>query len=194
MWILDDKRDRVYVPIQNRTFRVIMQSQKHIDQLPLIRRAVSTDHARLTEIAFSSKNHWSYPPHYFTSWKDELTVTSDYIQDNTVFIHQQNSVSTGFYSLVELRKPIDMESFTLLPGLWLDHLFVDPPFIGCGIGTKLFQHAISRAKKTEHTRMKILSDPHSKEFYTKMGCFFVKDVPSSIPERTTPLLLAYFNA
>ncbi len=37
----------------------------------------------LTEISFQSKGYWDYPPEYFDIWKDELTITGDYIRNKT---------------------------------------------------------------------------------------------------------------
>lgn len=41
----------------------------------------------LTRISFASKKHWVYPQEYFTAWKNELTISPDYIEKNTLFVY-----------------------------------------------------------------------------------------------------------
>jgi hypothetical protein len=47
----------------------------------------------LTKISFAAKGYWNYPEAYFEIWKDELTIGSDYVQENDVFVYEKE-VST----------------------------------------------------------------------------------------------------
>lgn len=51
-----------------------------------IRQAKDIESDILTAISFAAKRYWDYPEKYFTIWKEELTITSNYINDNIVFI------------------------------------------------------------------------------------------------------------
>jgi len=55
----------------------------------------------LTEISFAAKRHWKYPENDFALWKDELTLTEDYIRQNIVYKAQLGSLTLGFQSIVE---------------------------------------------------------------------------------------------
>lgn len=155
----------------------------------IIRRAAIADAHQLTTISFASKNHWQYPERFFTVWKDELTITPQYITDNLVFTSEIENIIVGYYSLVSLKADLKFEGQILEKGFWLEHMFLAPAHIGRSLGKQLFDHAMLICKGLGVNRLKILSDPHARGFYEKMGCRFIKELPSSIAGRTTPLLV-----
>ena len=140
----------------------------------------------LTKISFRSKEYWSYPKEFYDIWSNELTITSDYINNNDVFVFEDDSTIIGYYSLVELKDDIEVSGVGIGKGFWLEHMFVDPPSIGKGIGSKLFDHLRKRCASRGINELGILADPHSRGFYEKMGCEYVGEYPSSIKNRTTP--------
>ena len=152
----------------------------------MIRKALSHEAHLLTEISFSSKRYWDYPEEYMEIWKDELTLTSAYIAENEVFVHLRETMITGYYSLVCLRNDLHIGSITLKKGLWLDHFFITPKYIGGGIGRTLFGHCISQLEKSTSSKLNILADPNSSGFYEKMVCNYEYEYPSTIEGRTTP--------
>ncbi len=50
----------------------------------IIRQAIPTDSKILTDISFAAKNYWNYPQEYFEIWKEELTITDEYIDKGAV--------------------------------------------------------------------------------------------------------------
>ena len=52
---------------------------------------------------------------------------------------------------------------------WLDDLWIDPAFIGAGIGSGLFRHAAARARRLDSERMEWEAEPNAIGFYEKMG-------------------------
>ncbi|WKZ37804.1 MAG: GNAT family N-acetyltransferase [Anaerolineales bacterium] len=91
-------------------------------------------------------------------WIPVLTITPDYIASHetwTVFIGNE---AAAYYSFAENNE-----------GLWLDNLWVLPKFMGLGIGTSLFRHALEKAGEHNASILKIEADPHAKGFYEKMG-------------------------
>ncbi|WP_321366536.1 GNAT family N-acetyltransferase [uncultured Desulfuromusa sp.] len=155
----------------------------------MIRPATEQDSEILTEISFSSKNYWHYPAQYFEIWKNELTITCEYIRKNYVQIIETNGEIVGYYSIVELENDLEISNFTMRKGTWLEHVFIRPDFIGKGYGKKLMQHLISSTTKHHWKELKILADPHSTGFYKKLGATYIKDIPSNIPDRT----VSYFE-
>lgn len=154
----------------------------------MIRQAYTSDIPRLNQISLASKKHWGYPEEYFSVWKKELTLTEDYLRNNTIYVYAEEKSILGYYSLVVLETEFHHKGEVLEPGLWLDHMFVTPEKIGKGIGTRLFNHCIGLMKENGWNTLKVLSDPHAEGFYRKQGCRYKKEILSSIEGRTTPLL------
>ena len=153
-----------------------------------IREAETKEHILLTNISFQSKRYWNYPESFFDIWKDELTITENYISGNDVYVYEINGNVTGYYSIVTLRSDLAVSEIIIEAGIWLEHMFILPEFIGKGIGRQLFTHCVEKCAKKNTDRIKILADPNASQFYEKMGCRFIKEYPSTIAGRTTPYL------
>jgi GNAT superfamily N-acetyltransferase len=154
----------------------------------MIRSAKRSEAGILTKISIESKGHWGYPKAFFDLWTDELTISSDDIQNNDVFVVEKEGAIVGYYSIVELKDDIDVSGIRINKGFWLEHMFIAPSSIGKGVGTKMFDHLRDRCRSRGITELGILADPNSKGFYEKMGCEYKGEYPSSIKGRTTPLL------
>ena len=155
----------------------------------MIRRAKISEAKLLTEISFHSKSYWGYPKTYFDIWASELTISSHYIQNNDVFVFENDGTIIGYYSIVELKADIEIAGVSIGKGYWLEHMFIEPGSIGKGIGTKIFDHLRQRCRTRGINDLGILADPHARGFYEKMGCEYKREHPSTIKNRTTPFLL-----
>ena len=155
----------------------------------MIRNAKIEEDEILTGISFKSKGYWGYPKEYFNIWTNELTISAEYIRNNDVFVYTNDGVIIGYYSIIELKDDVEISNIKIRKGFWLEHMFIEPCFIGKGIGTILFQHMKERCKKRCIHELGILADPNSKGFYTKMGCEYKSEYLSTIKNRTTPYLL-----
>lgn len=102
---------------------------------------------------------------------------------------EDNGAIRGYYSIVYLENDLDVSGIVIAKGHWLEHMFISPDFIGKGIGTKLFDHLKTICTENGITHIGILSDPNARGFYEKMGCRYIKEYPSTIQNRTTPLLV-----
>lgn len=154
----------------------------------MIRSANNNEADVLTKISFASKGYWNYPEKYFEVWKNELTIDSEYIEKNDVFVAEDIDIIIGYYSVVELKENIQVAGITINKGFWLEHMFIKPQYIGHGIGTLLFRHLREWCVTNSIAELKILADPNARGFYEKMGCIYKKEYPSTIKNRTTPLL------
>lgn len=155
----------------------------------MIRPARKEEFEVLTRISFLSKRFWNYPDEYFSIWQRELTITADYITTNEVWVYEKKGEVVGYYSLVNLTSDMEIEFVTLKKGLWLDHMFLLPAFIGTGIGRKMIDHLKGCCSKRNVSRVDILVDPYARGFYEKIGCRYVGEVASTIAGRTTPHLV-----
>lgn len=107
-----------------------------------------------------------------------LTVGAEYVRSYPVFVAEVDSSVAGFYSLREHGRDVDV-----------DLLFVDPPFIGRGIGRVLLTHALQLATEMGYGRAVVESDPYAEAFYVSLGGRRVAMVASTVDEgRELPLL------
>lgn len=145
------------------------------------RDALPGDAAELSELAFCSKAHWGYPLEFMQACRWELTVNPESIADDgtqyvIAMIQQQLA---GFYALENLADA----------RIELGALFVDPKYIGKGIGKQLMDSAKTHAKALGAATMTIQGDPHALEFYRAAGASVIGEMESgSIPGRFLPLL------
>ena len=145
-----------------------------------IRRAVATDAARLTEIAHAAKRHWGYPEAWIVGWRDQLTLTGTYLSEQHVELVESGGKTAGFFAL---RKNRDVTE--------LDHLWIDPPFIGKGLGRRLLEHAAGICRAEGIRRVEIDADPYAEDFYLHIGARRSGKTPAPVdgdPERYLPRL------
>lgn len=152
-----------------------------------IRKANVTDSDILTEIAFSAKRHWGYPDEYFQTWKNELTITLDYIHQNIIYKAQIDDMIFGFYSIIENKTDFYSGEILVKKGFWLEHIFIKPEFHRMGIGRLLIEHALSVSREIRISELLVFVDPYARGFYDKMGAEFLHESKSSIPSRLIPV-------
>lgn len=145
-----------------------------------VRRARSDENDKLSEIAIRSKAHWGYSESFMQACNDELIVSNEKIDtgDYQYFVACELAKIQGFAGLQRISAQI----------CELDGLFVDPEFIGKGIGKVLFEHILTVLKQQNFKVLHIHSDPNASDFYQRMGATFIRQVPSgSIEGRQLPL-------
>jgi GNAT superfamily N-acetyltransferase len=145
----------------------------------IIRRALPTEAEALTAIAQDAKRYWGYPENWLQLWQDDLTIQTEFIEKNPVFVAEDSGQVLGFYALV-------------LGGdkAQLEHLWVAPARIGSGVGKELFLHAMQNAAGQNVSEVEISSDPNAEGFYQKMGAHRIGESVSEIDgqPRSLPLL------
>ena len=126
----------------------------------------------LTHIAFTAKRFWNYSEQYFEIWKNELTITPEYISRNTCYIASQQEVKMGFYSITENRNDFFSGDVLIRKGFWLEHIFILSEYHRKGIGSHLIEHVKKFCKTSGINRLMIFVDPRAEGFYKKMVLFF----------------------
>ncbi|MEM8562986.1 MAG: GNAT family N-acetyltransferase [Pseudomonadota bacterium] len=147
----------------------------------IIRDAHVDDIERLSDIAFRSKAHWGYSTQFMEACREELSVTAEKLgSDRYQYrVYESQRCVLGFYALEQLA----------VSEVELEALFVDPAYLGSGVGGRLLADAIVRAKDSGYSLMTILSDPNAENFYLKAGAERVGyQQSSSIPDRYLPRL------
>ncbi len=134
-----------------------------------IRRSSPEEAATLTQIALDAKRHWGYPEHWIKHWESDLTISTDFVADNQVFVAEADGEVRGFYALC-----IDGAKAEL------EHMWVKPQYIGTGVGKELFLDAMDRASALSVREVEISADRNAAGFYERMGAKKIGETNSSI--------------
>ena len=144
-------------------------------------RATRANAVQLTQIAHSAKSFWGYPSRWIELWRNQLTVSGDYIDTHEVYaaMDAENFI-LGFYALSSDRSRLTLE-----------HLWVQPSSFGAGVGRALFMHAVDRGRQMGAAMLELESDPHAEGFYQRMGAVTVGEVTYEMEGqlRSLPLLV-----
>jgi GNAT superfamily N-acetyltransferase len=73
-----------------------------------------------------------------------------------------------------------LESRSIDKAAYLEHLWVDPKYIGEGYGRLLFEIACNKAAKIGHKTMELLADPNAEGFYSRMGAIKIDEVHAKV--------------
>lgn len=159
----------------------------------VVRPAVANDSEGLTQISFAAKRYWNYPEQYFEVWQEELTITPSYIRDNTVYVAENGGQVIGYFSLVEVKEDFWAGTVFVNEGIWLEHIFILPEYIGKGIGSKLIAFLKIKCVEMKIDKVNIFSDPNAKGFYDKLGACYISESLSSIPGRAVSLYTLHIS-
>ena len=145
----------------------------------MIRPASVDDAPVLTKIAHDAKRHWGYPEHWIKHWESDLTISSDFIRDNHVYVAEEDGEIQGFYALSVTDSKAELE-----------HMWVTPARIGSGVGKDLFLDAMERAAALNVSAVEMSADPNAAGFYKHMGATQIGEMDASIDgqSRTLPRL------
>jgi GNAT superfamily N-acetyltransferase len=122
---------------------------------PRIRRAQRADEPRLREIAAAAKGHWGYGADRVREWAARLDPVSG--GESWVATLEGDAVVAWLALVVG-------PSVCILEDLW-----VEPAFIGRGIGSALFRFAADRARELGASRLQWEAEPNATGFYEKLG-------------------------
>jgi GNAT superfamily N-acetyltransferase len=142
----------------------------------IIRRSSPEEATTLTQIALDAKRHWGYPEHWIKHWESDLTISSDFIRDNYVYVAEEDGEIRGFYALCLAGSKAELE-----------HMWVKPDCIGTGLGKELFLDAMERAAALDVSDVEITSDPNAAGFYRRMGAEQIGETDASIDGQTRTL-------
>ena len=145
----------------------------------MIRPASADEAPVLTQIAHDAKRHWGYPEHWIKHWESDLTISSDFIRDNHVYVAEEDGEIQGFYALSVTDSKAELE-----------HMWVTPARIGTGLGKDLFLDAMERAASLNVSSVEIVADPNAAGFYKHMGATQIGETEASLDgqNRTLPRL------
>jgi GNAT superfamily N-acetyltransferase len=109
-----------------------------------------SDTERLREIAYAAKAHWGYDPERVRAWADSIDL-----DDGRIVLVEQD---------VAWASIVPQGDVCVLEDMW-----VDPPAMGRGLGTRLFRLVVERARELGASRLEWEAEPNAVGFYEKMG-------------------------
>lgn len=143
----------------------------------VLRPGRSDDAEALSELALRSKGHWGYSAEFLEACRAELTIRPEQIPD--VVVAELDGVVAGFRLLVANGDVAE-----------LDALFVDPPFIGSGVGRVLLAEVLSTARARGIQLIGLDADPGAEAFYARFGARTTGVTPSgSVAGRSLPRMV-----
>jgi GNAT superfamily N-acetyltransferase len=142
-----------------------------------IRHAVPEEAEALTGLILRAKSYWGYDQAFLDACRPILTLTPESIENDPVYCADVGNTAVGVSHLKRL------DEVTVL----LDDLFVEPTFIGKGVGGLLWRHAVELAKTMGATSLVFGADPHARPFYEYMGAVVEGyELSAIVPGRRTP--------
>jgi GNAT superfamily N-acetyltransferase len=132
----------------------------------LIRRGTDRDFARLREIAVEAKAHWGYDRARVEEWGRSGDFEPERLRTLEVYVAeaQAGDQPVGWASLIP-RGEVG----------WLEDLWIDPPWIGRGVGRLLFEHVAERARELGARRLEWEVEPNARGFYERLGTRYVRE-------------------
>lgn len=129
--------------------------------------------AKINALIARSKSYWPYPSDYLAQALPLLSITQAYLTQNECVEVRLGEELVAFASLATQHGGTVLE---------LEHLWVDPRFIGRGAGSFACRHLMARARERGCSHLHVLPDPPAKGFYEKLGFVDTGDrVPSRVP-------------
>lgn len=143
-----------------------------------IKKSYRTDAKDLTELTIRSKSHWDYGEKQIEEWREELTITEKYIDENQIYHLKVDDLLIGFYAYQPENKTV----------VKLNYLFVEPKFIGKGFGKLLMLDCKERVENSGFIKIVLDADPNSEKFYERHGFRVIGKLKSSIKDRYLPIM------
>lgn len=122
------------------------------------------DFARLREIAVDAKAYWGYDRRRVEEWAEAGDFEPDSLRTRLLYVAEAGGEPIGWAALIP-RGEVG----------WLEDLWVEPAWIGRGVGRLLFEHVADRARELGARRLEWEAEPNAKGFYERMGGSYVRD-------------------
>lgn len=143
-----------------------------------IRPAQPEEAPALSALASRSKAHWGYDQAFLDACIGDLTVDPADCDGERLIVAEFNGTLAGFAELAGTPPTGEMLN-----------LWVDPAYMGHGIGRQLFDTVCDLARSLGFQALTIDSDPHAEGFYRHMGAVRIGRTQSTVdPDRLLPLL------
>jgi GNAT superfamily N-acetyltransferase len=141
----------------------------------VIRRARADEGERLREIAVAAKGHWGYDPDVVRRWGATIDFSPDALRET--YVAESDGRVVAWHRL-DPREDV----------AWLADMWVEPEWIGQGVGSLLFRHALERASELGAKTMEWEAEPNAVGFYERVGGRYLRDSEPSEWGRVLPVM------
>ena len=124
----------------------------------VIRAARPDEGERLREIAIASKAHWGFALEQVRAWAAAGDFSAGGLRAKEVCVAETGGAAIGWAALIPRGE-----------AAWLDDLWVEPPWIGQGVGSRLFVQAAARARELGAKRLEWEAEPNAVGFSEACG-------------------------
>lgn len=128
-------------------------------------------------IAIAAKSHWGYDLERVQQWAAMGDFSADGLCEKEVYLAEAEGRAVAWAAL------IPRGELVLLVDLW-----VEPEWIGKGIGSLLFRHTVERAIRLGGKQLEWEAEPHAVGFYEKLGGRYLRDSEPSEWGRVIPVM------
>jgi tRNA-Thr(GGU) m(6)t(6)A37 methyltransferase TsaA len=142
-----------------------------------MRRCTARDAPSLTRLAHASKASWGYPDELLALWDADLTLDPAFVERHDVWAAVAGDEVVGFCAVTGDGSAREIE-----------HLWVAPVWMGRGVGRRLVEHLVARARAAGVEELRVVSDPNAVGFYLRMGARQVGEQASVPAGRRLPVL------
>lgn len=155
-----DLEPRLPIPVRLHEAHVIRWDGERVETVARfgtlrIRAARASDVERVREITFAAKAHWGYDPAFVRRWADGLSFDSR----RERWVAEVEGAPVAWAALIVPAGGVAV----------LDDLWVDPPWLGRGLGSRLFGVAAERARELGAASLEWGAEPNAVGFYEKVG-------------------------
>ena len=132
---------------------------------------------RLREIAIASKAHWDYDLDFVRQWAARGDFSAEGLRAKEMQVAEVDGQVVAWAALLPRGDVI-----------CLDDLWVEPEWIGKGVGTLLFHWAVERGRALGGKRLEWQAEPNSVGFYEKVGGRYLRDGEPTSWGRVLPVM------
>lgn len=145
-------------------------------ELIKLTKASDEDAFLLSSIAIKAKSHWDYPKEWIELWREDLTLSVDFINQNQTYVLKNLGNVLGFCVIIDNTSYFEIE-----------HCWVLPEHIGKGYGKRILDETLAK-QEFKDKKFRVLSDPNAIGFYQKFGFETIKQIPGKPEGRFLPLM------
>ena len=118
----------------------------------------------MREIAVEAKAHWGYDRALVEEWALGGDFDPESLRKRLLYVAESDGQAVGWAALIP-RGEVG----------WLEDLWVEPAWIGRGVGRALFEHVAAEARQRGARRLEWEAEPNAQGFYEHLGATYVRD-------------------
>ena len=115
--------------------------------------------------------HWGHPLTYLEQARDLMSLSAEDLERDEAWVLLVEGAVAGFYRLSHQGDSAEIKEFHL-----------EPRRIGHGLGRRMFEHAVARARQIGARWLTWTTDRNALGFYLRMGAKVTGTEPSSIAD------------